>query len=111
MTVKKKRSFRKVSIARMEEMGYTADSCDRPIPGCKWWKDLHGFGDAHGFDDDEVLIVQYCAVTDFQRRLKKCLESPEAKRWVAGAGRALEIWGWYDFTRYRRQRLEPEDFE
>ena len=110
MTVKKKRSFRACSLARLKELGYEADDCDRQIPGSKWWKDLHGFGDAHAFDVDEVLIVQYCAVGDFQRRMKKCLDSPVAKLWVAGAGRALEVWGWYDFTRYRRQRLEPEDF-
>jgi len=106
----KKRSFRACSLARLKELGYTVDSCDRPIPGTNWWKDLHGFGDAHAFDEDEVLIIQYCAVTDFSRRIKKCLDSSAAERWVACAGRALEIWGWYDFTRYRRQRLTPEDF-
>jgi hypothetical protein len=110
MAKAKPRSFKAVSIVRLTDLGYEVDDGERPIPGTKWKKDLFGFGDLIGFDDAEVLLVQYTARGDVNRRVGKILASPAARRWLSSPGRAIEVWGWYDFRKYHKVRLSLEDF-
>ncbi len=107
---KKKRSFKSCSTAQLIRLGYDVDDGERKIPGTQWTKDLFGFGDLIAFDADEILLVQYTARGDVSRRHKKIIASPIARRWINAPGRAIEIWGWYDFEKYHRVRLTPEDF-
>ncbi len=110
MKATKKRSFKKCSTERLRQLGYDVDDGERSIPGTKWKKDLFGFGDLIGFDDAEVILIQYTRASDVQARIKKIIAIPEARRWLSGPGRAIEVWGWYDYLKYRRIRITLEDF-
>lgn len=106
----KKRSFKQCSKDRLVQLGYDVDDGERKIPGTNWTKDLFGFGDLIAFDLDEVLLVQYTSRKNVNARIGKIIEEPAAKRWMSAPGRAIEVWGWYDFERYHRVRLSLEDF-
>lgn len=110
MKATKKRSFKKCSVERLRQLGYDVDDGERKIPGTLWTKDLFGFGDLIGFDDAEVILIQYTAAKHVQDRVRKILGMPEARRWLSGPGRSIEVWGWHDFLTYRRIKITLKDF-
>lgn len=110
MKATKKRSFKKCSTERLRQLGYDVDDGERKIPGTQWTKDLFGFGDLIGFDDAEVILIQYTDASNVPKRVKKIIAIPEARRWLSGPGRSIEVWGWYDYLKYRRIRIMLEDF-
>jgi hypothetical protein len=84
------------TLARLRQLGFLADVCERFIAAVQRKRDLFGVADVIAVHprDRLMLLVQATSRPHVGDRLKRLQARPET-RLLLKTGIAVEVWGWY----------------
>jgi hypothetical protein len=84
---------------RLKKLGYDVAHAERKLPAtARGWRgplitqDLFGFIDTMAVNAWEILAVQSCSGVDHQKRVRKIMASPVARRLAYFM--SIEVWSW-----------------
>lgn len=76
------------------EMGYVIDGANRYEMYSGRRHDYIGCVDLIAFNDSEIIAIQATSSSNRSARRRKCLENPDAKRWVMSPHRKFYVVTW-----------------
>ncbi len=84
-----------LSLRKLVNSGWTVDICERQIGNFK--KDLFGFADLIAFAGNRIILIQATDYSNSSARVRKIHGKTEARLWLAGYSREIQVWAWkYD---------------
>lgn len=77
----------------LEALGWTVADVEKHLRHTFVTQDLFGFADLIAFDDEWTLLLQVTSPANVAARVKKCMDEPVLRKWLAQKKRLAEVWG------------------
>jgi hypothetical protein len=82
-----------LSLKKLRDEGWLAETVERWVPGANIRKDLWGFVDILAIRDDEILAVQATSYSNVSARVNKITDHENLPA-VRLANIQIQVWGW-----------------
>jgi hypothetical protein len=84
-----------LTLKKLRSEGWTPWIVEHWNSFAKIRQDLFGFADIIAVNANSVGLIQCTTKSNMGARIKKINDNVISKLWLQGAGRWIEVWGWF----------------